>query len=59
MWDQAGALLQAGLLPEKVQISGGTTLRLPVAGVAAARLAVDETDGTSNEMLTQEWQQAS
>jgi carboxymethylenebutenolidase len=60
-WDQAGALLQAGLLPERAPVpgaSGDAMLRLPVAGAAAARLVVDETDGVSNEMLTKAWQEA-
>jgi carboxymethylenebutenolidase len=56
-WDQAGALRQAGLLPERVPLPGadGGTLRLPVAGAEAARLAVDEMAGGGNAMLSETW----
>lgn len=50
-WDQAGVLRQAGLLPTHIDQADGTKLRLPVAGAEAARLLVDERDGTSNEMI--------
>lgn len=51
-WDQAGVLLQAGILPTHVDREDGSRLRLPVAGVEAARLLADERDGVSNEMIT-------
>ncbi|KAF9268248.1 NTF2-like protein [Marasmius fiardii PR-910] len=49
-WDHASALFQAGILPSHVSHEG-QKLRLPIAGVEGARLLVDETDGTSNEMI--------
>ncbi|KAF8665700.1 hypothetical protein AX16_000152 [Volvariella volvacea WC 439] len=55
-WDQASALLQAGILPTHVpHPSGQGMLRLPVAGVEAADMLLDETNGTSNEMLDSKW----
>lgn len=57
-WDQGTALLQAGVLPTHVPYptpDGNRTLRLPVAGSESARMLVDETDGTSNEMFGGEW----
>ncbi|KAK1227944.1 hypothetical protein PQX77_009046 [Marasmius sp. AFHP31] len=53
-WDHASALLQAGVIPSHVP-HGDKKLRLPVAGVEGARLLVDETDGTSNEMIGTGW----
>ncbi|KAL0580900.1 hypothetical protein V5O48_001094 [Marasmius crinis-equi] len=53
-WDHASALLQVGVLPSHVP-HGDKRLRLPIAGVEGARLLVDETDGTSNEMLGDSW----
>ncbi|OAA74742.1 hypothetical protein LEL_08323 [Akanthomyces lecanii RCEF 1005] len=50
-WDQAGVLLQAGILPTHVDREDGSRLRLPVAGAEAARLLADERDGVSNEMM--------
>ncbi|THV05373.1 NTF2-like protein [Dendrothele bispora CBS 962.96] len=57
-WDQATALKQAGVLPSHLPYpypDGKQKLRLPVAGVEAARLLVDETDGKSNEMFGSDW----
>lgn len=51
-WDQAGVLLQAGILPTHVDREDGSRLRLPVAGAEAARLLADERDGVSNEMIS-------
>ncbi|KAF5363857.1 hypothetical protein D9756_000597 [Leucocoprinus leucothites] len=53
-WDQATALLQAGVLPTHVPHSHNT-LRLPVAGVASAHMLLDEANGKSNEMLGPDW----
>lgn len=50
-WDQAGLLLQAGLLPTHVDQKDGSQLMLPISGVEQARLLADERDGTSNEMI--------
>ena len=55
-WDQASALLQAGVLPSHLPYgSEGQKLRLPVAGSEGARLLVDETDGKSNAMFGADW----
>ncbi|TFK43298.1 NTF2-like protein [Crucibulum laeve] len=57
-WDQATALLQAGVLPTHVPYpapSGSGTLRLPVAGVECANMLVDESKGKSNEMFGSDW----
>lgn len=55
-WDQAGALKQVGLLPSHLpHPSTGEPTRLPVAGIEAAKLLADETDGQSNEMLQKNW----
>lgn len=57
-WDQATALLQAGILPNYVPHStpeGQKKLRLPVAGVESARLLVNEMDRESNEMFGSDW----
>lgn len=57
-WDQAGALKQVGILPTHVPYpppDGKHNLRLPIAGIEAARLLVDETAGRSNEMLEESW----
>ncbi|KAF8519735.1 NTF2-like protein [Hysterangium stoloniferum] len=57
-WDQAGALKQAGVLPSHLSYPhpyGSQLLRLPVAGIEAARLLADETDGKSNEMMGYDW----
>ncbi|GJJ12988.1 hypothetical protein Clacol_007235 [Clathrus columnatus] len=55
-WDQAGALKQVGILPSHLPhpLTGEST-RLPITGIEAARLLVDETDGESNEMLEESW----
>lgn len=53
-WDQATALMQAGIIPSHVPWplnDGKQVLRLPVAGVECARLLEDETSGKSNEMF--------
>ncbi|KAE9400873.1 NTF2-like protein [Gymnopus androsaceus JB14] len=50
-WDQATALLQAGILPSY----GQKRLRLPVAGAESARLLMNEMDGKSNEMFGSDW----
>ncbi|EEB93615.1 hypothetical protein MPER_07698, partial [Moniliophthora perniciosa FA553] len=48
--------IMAGVLPSHVPHGEtGQRLRLPVAGAEGARLLVDETDGTSNEMFGSEW----
>jgi len=57
-WDQGTALLQAGIIPTHVPYptpEGNKMLRLPVAGSEAARMLVDESKGTSNEMFTSAW----
>jgi carboxymethylenebutenolidase len=53
-WDQAGALLQAGILPTHVPHEKGV-LRLPVSGVEAAQLLINENDGATNAMLGEGW----
>ncbi|KAH9836779.1 uncharacterized protein C8Q71DRAFT_857983 [Rhodofomes roseus] len=53
-WDQGTVLKQAGLLPDVVTVptsTGPRKLKLPVAGVEAARMLVNESDGKSNEMF--------
>ncbi|TFK29266.1 hypothetical protein FA15DRAFT_664186 [Coprinopsis marcescibilis] len=60
-WDQATALSQCGLLPVYIPYKGsveGSTdmiLRLPVSGVEAAHMLVNESQGESNKMLGKEW----
>lgn len=55
-WDQACVLKQAGILPPHLpHPCTGKSTRLPVAGVEAARLLADATDGQSNEMLQESW----
>lgn len=57
-WDQGTAMVQAGILPPYVPypLDGGKQmLRLPAAGIETARMLVDETDGTSNEMFGSDW----
>ncbi|KAJ3566964.1 hypothetical protein NP233_g6663 [Leucocoprinus birnbaumii] len=58
-WDQATALRQAGILPTHVPFlapdNSSATLRLPVSGVESAHMLLDESNGTSNEMLGDDW----
>ncbi|KAJ4472130.1 hypothetical protein J3R30DRAFT_3298956 [Lentinula aciculospora] len=57
-WDQATALLQAGVLPRHVSYptsEGQKELRLPVSGVESAHMLINEMDGKSNEMLASSW----
>ncbi|KAJ3841241.1 hypothetical protein F5878DRAFT_27185 [Lentinula raphanica] len=57
-WDQATALLQAGLLPKQVPYptpDGPKRLRLPVAGAESAQMLLNEMGVKSNEMLESSW----
>lgn len=67
-WDQATVLRQIGAIPSHVpwpfptsseptpEGIAGRKLRLPVSeDDLSARLLIDETDGTSNEMFGEDW----
>ncbi|TFK74452.1 hypothetical protein BDN72DRAFT_955784 [Pluteus cervinus] len=57
-WDQGTVMVQAGIIPTHIPFplgTGASSLRLPIAGVETARMLIDETNGTSNEMFGSSW----
>ncbi|PFH52573.1 hypothetical protein AMATHDRAFT_74056 [Amanita thiersii Skay4041] len=57
-WDQATALRQAGVLPTYLSYTfqeKNQLVRLPVGGVETAEKLIDETNGESNAMFSDQW----